>query len=207
MLKLFGTGGNQPMIAFEVRLNGEKLCLASVGEYGVLSHILSWSDSKRNASDDERERRQPHFSIGGLVDDEHVRWIRLQYLDVGDEITVKILDVESADEPIHRETAESKAERAAKIEAAFEATLEQLPSTLVEGEFLSSRRGYDELRAADEPKMAVKTLANLGDLNNLPPEFWAELQCVAGHLRMYRQIGGYRKKANLDEDENAEDAD
>ena len=192
------------MIAFEIHLNGEKLCLASVGEYGVLSQTLSWVERKRDDQQTERKTPQPHLHIGGLVDDEHVYWIKSRNVNVGDEITLKILDVQSADEPVHRETAETDTERAAKVDEGLNATKALLPSSPIEGDFLSSLRGYEALRAADEPEMAVKTLAKLGDLNGCAPEFWAELQSVAGDLQMYRQLDGYRKKAKLDDETEAD---
>ena len=189
------------MIAFEVHLNGEKLCLASVGDYGVLSQHLSWVESKAKAQSVPAEKRpKASLRVGGLVDGQHVNWIQQQAVDVGDEITLKIVEVAKADEVIRREAAETDAELAAKVEAGFKAVEAELPSSPVEAGFLTSLAGYRELRALNESEMAVKVLANLGDANNCPPDFWAELQAVAQDLQMYRQLDGYRKKAGLDDE-------
>ncbi len=187
------------MIAFEIRLNGEKVCLAGIGEHGVMSQHLSWSQRAPKADSNEKpERAKPHFHIGGLVNQEHIDWIRHQDVEIGDEVTIRIVEVESADEPTHRERAESDEERAQKVRDGLDATKALLPSPLIEGEFLASLRGYDELLAADEPEMSVKVLANLGDLNGCEPEFWRELAAVAADLQMYQQLDGYCEKAKID---------
>jgi len=42
------------MICFEVKINGNKVCVAGVGESGVLSSIINWV--KRDSTDDERKK-------------------------------------------------------------------------------------------------------------------------------------------------------
>jgi hypothetical protein len=51
------------MICFEVRVNGEKICLAGVGD-DVLNCIL----------DGGRRGFKSNLHVGGLINDEHVRW-------------------------------------------------------------------------------------------------------------------------------------
>ena len=121
-------------------------------------------------------------------------------MEIGDEVTIKIVEVERADEPTHRERAETDEERAQKVRDGLEATKALLPSPLVEGGFLSSLRGYDELLAADEPGMSVKVLANLGELNGCDVEFWGALSAVAADLQMYGQLDDYYAKAEIDEE-------
>lgn len=187
------------MIAFEVRLNGEKICVAGIGNHGVLSQTLSWCPREPKADSDEASQaRKPSFYIGGLVNEEHIDWIRYQDVEIGDEFTIVIVEVESADEPTHRERAESDEERTKKVRDGLDAAKALLPSPLIEGDFLASLRGYDELLAADEPEMSVKVLANLGDLNGCDIEFWGELSSVASDLQMYMQLEGYYEKAEID---------
>ena len=187
------------MIAFEIHLNGEKLCVAGIGERGVLSQHLTWVGRKpKPDADKEFEPKKPDLSVGGLVNDEHVRWIKQRTLGVGDEVVIKIIEIEVADEPTHRERSESDEERARKVRAGLDATKALLPSPLVEGGWLASLRGYDELLAADEPEMSVKVLAKLGDLNSCRAEFWRELSSVASDLQMYQLLDGYYKKAKID---------
>jgi len=80
------------MRAFNVSLNGKKLCLAGVGERGVLSAIVNWVAGDRGA-DLFRE-------VGGLANEEHVDWVMQKRLQVGDEVRVTIVDAESADKPV-----------------------------------------------------------------------------------------------------------
>jgi len=80
------------MRAFNVSLNGKKLCLAGVGERGVLSAIVSWVAGDRRAD--------LFLEVGGLANEEHVDWVKQKRLQVGDEIRVKIVEGGSADKPV-----------------------------------------------------------------------------------------------------------
>lgn len=94
------------MIAFEVSLNRKKICLAGVGDRGVLSAILSWA--KREGQDTEAEEsgkseEELMLSVGGLITSkkEHVRWTE-KTLTVGDEVCIRVTDLESVDPPAAR---------------------------------------------------------------------------------------------------------
>lgn len=79
------------MICFEVWVNGEKVCLAGVSESDVLTCIV----------DGERRGLKSNLHVGGLVKDEHVRWTQKRHsLEVGDEVIIKIVESDKADEPI-----------------------------------------------------------------------------------------------------------
>ena len=87
------------MKCFEVTVNGVKVCTAGVGDSGVLTSILSLV--KRNDSETLDLR------VGGLAHrtadvTEHLEWFR-QDLDVGDEITIKIVEAFECDEPGSKE--------------------------------------------------------------------------------------------------------
>ena len=82
------------MRAFNVSLNGKKLCLAGVGERGVLSAIVSWVAGDRGAD--------MFMEVGGLANEEHVGWVNKKCLQVGDEIRVTIVDAGSVDKPVTR---------------------------------------------------------------------------------------------------------
>jgi hypothetical protein len=66
------------MRAFEVALNGKKLCLAGIGDDGVLTTIVSWVT--RGGKGDSFLR------VGGLITpvNEHVAWTEHKPLRVGD---------------------------------------------------------------------------------------------------------------------------
>lgn len=81
------------MICFEVWVNGEKICLAGVGKSGILNSIIDLAAKHQHLS----------LHVGGLVNDEHVRWTeKAHHLKVGDEVTVKIVEADAADEPIRK---------------------------------------------------------------------------------------------------------
>src|SRR5260370_36344 len=84
------------MNAFEVFLNGERLCLAGIDGNCVLSTVIDHVN-KAEARD------ELDLYVGGLVSDtgEHVNWGRTQ-LNTGDEVRVRIIESDSADEPIER---------------------------------------------------------------------------------------------------------
>lgn len=81
------------MICFEICVNGKKVCLAGVGNSGNINTIIN------GFGDGQRLR----LSVGGLDNNEHLRWTERHSLEVGDEVTVKIVEAEAADEPISRE--------------------------------------------------------------------------------------------------------
>lgn len=72
-------------------MNGKKLCIAGVGDRGVLSAIISWVAGDRD--------EDLFLHVGGLVNEEHIDWIDHTRLQIGDEIRVQICDVESGDDP------------------------------------------------------------------------------------------------------------
>jgi hypothetical protein len=83
------------MRAFEVHLNGKRLCLAGVGEDGVLTAIVDHVARPKASS--------LNLRVGGLVSPigKHVIW-RNRRLKVGDEVLVKIVETDSADRPRKR---------------------------------------------------------------------------------------------------------
>jgi hypothetical protein len=84
------------MRAFEVRVNGKKLCLAGIGDDGVLTATVNWVT---------RDGKGDMFlQVGGFVSPagEHVKWVNQRPLRVGDEIRVKIVRANSAETPIKK---------------------------------------------------------------------------------------------------------
>jgi hypothetical protein len=83
------------MRAFKLFLNGKKMCLAGVGDDGVLSTTLVYAPYRR--------RRHMEVRVGGLLmpQGEHVEW-KKHALHVGDELRVKVVECESVDEPRKR---------------------------------------------------------------------------------------------------------
>lgn len=80
------------MPAFEVQLNGKKLCTAGMSEGGVVSVILHWVGGIRPGS--VLNPGELSLRVGGLISrtDEHVEWTSRD-LKVGDELIVRIAEV------------------------------------------------------------------------------------------------------------------
>lgn len=98
------------MLCFEVYCNGEKLCTAGIGEFGVLSAILTWvshepAKLKKWAEEGipETEASRLQFTVGGLgrcvgEAGEQFKWVE-SGLRIGDDIRIRVVDVPSADPP------------------------------------------------------------------------------------------------------------
>ena len=84
------------MRAFEVYLNGKKLCVAGIGDDGVLSAIVNWVTRKGDGD--------LFLEVGGLISptQEHVAWIGQKPLQVGDKVQVKIVERDTANKPAKR---------------------------------------------------------------------------------------------------------
>lgn len=93
------------MRAFEIYVNGRKLCTAGVGDRGVLTAVVS-SVRRLSARHGARVRSSEDLAleVGGLVPTtaEHVRW-KTPRLRTGDEVRVRIVEIEMADEPSLRQ--------------------------------------------------------------------------------------------------------
>jgi len=81
------------MRAFKVYINGKRVCLAGIGDHGVLTSVVDWVPG----------RGEGKLAVGGLISDlnEHVEWVE-QRLEIGDEVTIKIVEAESSDVPKER---------------------------------------------------------------------------------------------------------
>jgi hypothetical protein len=96
------------MRAFQISLNGKKVCLVGIGDDGVLSTTITYVPF--------RKRRETRLYVGGLVmpQNEHVRWKEAR-LRVGDEVRLKVVEAEAVDAPSVRHppdpVAEAKAEK------------------------------------------------------------------------------------------------
>jgi len=88
------------MIIFDVLLNGQPRCRAGVERGGVLTAVLSWLSPEDSRGHPRRE--ELWVRVGGINHpDEQVEWLQ-DALQVGDEVTIKIVQADKADEPRKR---------------------------------------------------------------------------------------------------------
>lgn len=93
------------MIAFEVRLNGKRICIAGDEDLSVLNAIITACGPLGPKTVPARpgEPSEIFYSVGGLTSrpnpdtDVYVRWKSVAPLKVGDVIHVKVLDVNKTD--------------------------------------------------------------------------------------------------------------
>ena len=81
------------MRAFEVHLNGKKLCLAGIGDDGVLTAIANGVRGRRGSD--------LSLDVGGLISptEQYVSWVRRRRLHVDDKITVRVVEKKAVDLP------------------------------------------------------------------------------------------------------------
>jgi hypothetical protein len=104
------------MIAFEVKLNGKRICIAGAEDLAVLTaSVTAGGDLGRETVN--HCAPHIHYSVGGLTarpdptKDVHMRWKSIAPLRLGDTIEINVLEVPKADRPKSRTNAE-KASRA-----------------------------------------------------------------------------------------------
>lgn len=104
------------MIAFEVSLNGKRVCTAGADDLGVLSAIISACGKLGKKAVPFRPNQiwEMHYSIGGLTSrsdpkkDVHVRWKSVAPLKVGDIVQVRVVETEKVDRAKSRTRAEKR---------------------------------------------------------------------------------------------------
>jgi hypothetical protein len=96
------------MIAFEVHLNGARICTAGV-ENGVLTTILSWVDGRGRDGPAQNGTSGSELTlhVGGLQAEENqagqnLRW-RDDRLKPGDSVLIKVVEAAGVDQPVSRE--------------------------------------------------------------------------------------------------------
>ena len=88
------------MVAFQVSVNGKQICVATVGEVGVLGAHLIWRHINYSIEGFE-------LDVGGIILDakktrRHVDW-KTPSIGPGDEITIRVIDASKPD-PLPRIT-------------------------------------------------------------------------------------------------------
>jgi hypothetical protein len=84
------------MRAFEVLVNGERQCVAGIGDSGVLTTIVTFSIQRGNGAF--------FINVGGMISEtkEHVNWVSQKPLLVGDDVQVRIVETDAVDSPLDK---------------------------------------------------------------------------------------------------------
>ena len=92
------------MIAFEVHLNGKKMCTAGVGDAGVVSTSLAWRGAQPYKKGVPRVPEYLRLDVGGIADGsgEHLRWLDRK-VKHGDLVSIRVVKVASVDKPRERQ--------------------------------------------------------------------------------------------------------
>lgn len=96
------------MLAFDVCVNGKRLCLAGTAPNDMFSTIISWTCRSPNLIE---------FNVGGIASGDpqvQIDWTTPR-ISIGDEITIRLVDSDTFDEsgerrPMHLRGPESRPE-------------------------------------------------------------------------------------------------
>ena len=92
------------MIAFDVSLNGRRVCLAGIPGPCVMTSVLDWVERRPGDHPDAAlPEKGLELHVGGLSSqsDEHVKWFQGS-IPVGSEVAIRVVEVGAVDEPIER---------------------------------------------------------------------------------------------------------
>ena len=91
------------MLAYQISVNGKHVATGGV-QQGVVSAIANWVSAPINVPEEFAHEWHAGFSLAGLDTpaSEHLKWFRCD-VGVGDEITIKLVEVDSVDQPAQRE--------------------------------------------------------------------------------------------------------
>ncbi len=96
------------MIALEISINGKKVLTAGVEDWDLLHANIIAKRAREQQEHDEFD-----INVGGLPQQveqeklEHIRWGRKK-LQIGDEITIRLIDTDSVDAPLKRYRSDKK---------------------------------------------------------------------------------------------------
>jgi hypothetical protein len=123
------------MTAFEIRINGEKVCTAGLNEPGVVTSIVSWLRGVPKAKD-AISSEHIDIRIGGLNSrtDTHLTWLT-RTLQIGDEVKIKVLAKAKVDKPTRRKSSADMKALASKFRGKFKTMMSNQSSvpTLASG--------------------------------------------------------------------------
>lgn len=109
------------MLAFDIRIDEERICVAGVDDWSLLSAHLT---ARRGDLGDEIESLELH--MGGMTQPDvagishHVRWGRLTRLAVGTTVTIRVIDADAIDPPTRRHRCDNEVQESGFTEEEIE---------------------------------------------------------------------------------------
>lgn len=99
------------MVAFQISIDGQRVCTAGIGDLGALSVIATWVRRVTPGPAADEDRSEPFeeeltLDVAGLTHDTdgadvNVKWLE-RSLRVGQRLTVAIVDTSDVDDPTTR---------------------------------------------------------------------------------------------------------
>jgi len=91
------------MLAYQITINGKHIATAGV-QQGVVSAIANWLCLPAGDSKSLHEDWRAGFSVAATDEQtsENLKWFRCD-VQLGDEISIKLVETETVDEPTERE--------------------------------------------------------------------------------------------------------
>ena len=91
------------MIAYQITVNGKQTITAGLRQ-GVVSAIANWAFIPSEEEMDPEKDWHAGFSVGALdtLTSEQLKWFRCDF-QIGDEITIKLIETDHVDEPTERD--------------------------------------------------------------------------------------------------------
>lgn len=96
------------MIAYQISVNGTRVATDGLRQ-GVVSAIANWVFIPSDLAKDPEKDWHAGFSLAALDDltSEHLKWFRYDF-QIGDEISIKLVETNDIDEPTEREPRKKK---------------------------------------------------------------------------------------------------
>ena len=101
------------MLAFEVSINGERVCIAGVADPGTMTAMLTWvrRDLAKCSPGVPLDEEELRFEVGGRTASDDLRWLD-GTVTVDDIVEIRVVDVEHVDVPssiVHDDPVEERA--------------------------------------------------------------------------------------------------
>lgn len=98
------------MLAFEVKLNGKRICVAGMKDLAILNAGVTAAGplGEKTVKVRPDEDREIFYSVSGLTGrrdpdtDVHVRWRSIEHIQVGDVLQIKVVETDQVDRPRSR---------------------------------------------------------------------------------------------------------